>query len=178
MCFQLSYTLFQCLASWVANNLYIFLSQIHLHWRFDILNTIPNTSSNILLLYHTCLEVQTFIHREDHVKTPKLKVHFRSRRSAQIKLKKKQNLILKFRSSFKRNNAPATFPKPPQGEIPKTTRFILERLRENTNQMNARIDQILLLPLWKHIQNLRMNLVYQKWLGNLPLLPTMFRNIH
>ena len=98
-------------------------------------------------------------------------MHFRSRRSAQIKLKKKQNLILKFRSSFKRNNAPATFPKPPQGEIPKTTRFILERLRENTNQMNARIDQILLLPLWKHIQNLRMNLVYQKWLGNLPLLP-------
>ena len=110
MCFQLSYTLFQCLASWVANNLYIFLSQIHLHWRFDILNTIPNTSSNILLLYHTCLEVQTFIHREDHVKTPKLKVHFRSRRSAQIKLKKKQNLILKFRSPFWEEQCPRHLP--------------------------------------------------------------------
>ena len=45
-----------------------------------------------------------------------------------------------------RNNAPATLPPPPQGEIAKT---ILERVRENTNQMNARIDQILLLPTWK-----------------------------
>ena len=68
--------------------MYIFPSQIHLQWRFYILNTIPNTSSDILLLYHTCLEVQTFIHRDDHVKTPKLKVRFRSRRSAQIELKK------------------------------------------------------------------------------------------
>ena len=178
MCFQLSYTLFQCLASWDANNLYIFLSQIHLHWRFDILNTIPNTSSNILLLYHTCLEVQTFIHREDHVKTPKLKVHFRSRRSAQIKLKKKQNLILKFRSSFKRNNAPATFHKPPQGEIPKTTRFILERLRENTKQMNARIDQILPLPIWKTYSEPRNELGTRNDLVIFGRgLPSMFSNI-
>ena len=174
MCFQLSYTLFQCLASWDANNLYIFLSQIHLHWKFDILNTIPNTSSNILLLYHTCLEVQTFIHREDHVKTPKLKVHFRSRRSAQIKLKKKQNLILKFRG---------TMPPPPSPNHLKGK--FLKQLVLFWNDWE-RIQSKWMPELIKYYFSLYGNIFRtSEWtwytkndLVISPFSPSMFRNIH
>ena len=69
-------------------------------------------------------------------------------------------------------------PPPPQGEIPKTTRFILERLRENTNQMNARIDQILPLPIWKTYSEPRNELGTRNDLVIFGRgLPSMFSNI-
>jgi hypothetical protein len=89
MCFQLSYTLFQCLASWVANELVYFF---FLKFIFIGDSTFLTPSQIQAVIYCYCIILlfgsSDLYTREDHVKTPKLKVHFRGRRSAQIKLKK------------------------------------------------------------------------------------------